>query len=612
MFFSHLPTLIFLYSLKIFTVFTLDELKTKYVNGELRFVKKTQSSRRKLIAKCWQIFQLIEYLDGEDYVKVSNFVYCTNCKTFHAYNGTTTTALNNHKCEKNQPTLGEGSFVIPTKKSNIKFTAEDKKLMKDGSKDFIVVDLRPFYAIQGQGLKSLVSSVVSIAHKYPTATADEIVDLMPSRNTLKKHVIDDAKLTVSDIKIILQKVLEFPGEMTIAVDLWKDSYRGHTYAGIVAHFYVEEKKNFVRKNIVLSIANLDCLTKTNKNIRDHILKIFWNNYGIDEAAYNTKVKGICDRGLNVLLALSGPGRIVLHCYCHLLNNLVENMCKCDGVKEIIKNASALAGFLKLSGLNSDLPKTVKSNVPTRWNTVYMMLLSISSQYETIKKLLEDKENDIKKYTYKSKLTCLDQDDLIVLCKFLKLFCDLSEKLEGEKFTTLHRVWPTYKRVLAWLEVVDVGDDEHDDRPLIVEMKRAGQEYIRKNIKDFAPELEHRLSLFLHPLHKNLLGFVESDERDVIHRYAEKRMESYFVPPENENVAIRTNDADDDLFGEWMDTVDTGNDSLSNEIMNYTMFSVSTVSEIFLLALIFTFSLKNLNNDFGKNCRSLQSIYCRKM
>lgn len=106
------------------------------------------------------------------------------------------------------------------------------------------------------------------------------------------------------------------------------------------------------------------MTKTNQCIREYIRNLFSSKFDIDDV-FERKDKKMCDRGKNVSIALDGPNHSVLHCYCHLINNLVETMVKTDLEKKVISNTSLLVNYLKTSGMNSFLSKTVKSNVPTR-------------------------------------------------------------------------------------------------------------------------------------------------------------------------------------------------------------------------------------------------------
>lgn len=222
-----------------FSELSLRELQEKYRNGELKFEKKTQNSRRKITSAAWEKFKVIEAQRGNSFVPVKNFVFCESCKMFQTYNGITTTALKSHNCiSPNQQRMDN----VIINKAIVKFVDVDKKLIRDGATRFVVDDLRPFYAIEGTGLNALIGVVLNIAKKYPNASADDIMNLLPSRTTLRNHVVESAKSKIEAIKTELQSVLIYPGEFSVAVDLWKDQYKAKHYVGVVAHYYIEKKR----------------------------------------------------------------------------------------------------------------------------------------------------------------------------------------------------------------------------------------------------------------------------------------------------------------------------------------------------------------------------------
>lgn len=561
---------------------TIEQLKEIYrKDGEMKFIKKSTNSRKKIQSIVWNKFSLIEVKHNNDFVRVSNFVVCIACVNFYKYNGATTSNLNSHRCigkDSQQTEMTDysvGARVVGTI-NKVKFSVEDKNHVRDSAVKFIVNDLRPFYAIQGTGLKTLIQSILNISQKYPHVESDDIMQILPGRMTVRNHVIDAAKKTVEKIKLEFKKVLEFPGEFTIAVDLWKDAYRGVTYAGIVAHYNLLSDDKIERKSVVCSVTQIKELTKTNVHIRRTILEIFEKNFGIPEEIFAEKVKGISDRGKNVAMALATGGNIVLHCYCHLLNNLVENMCKFECVKTIISNASTLVNLMKTSGMNSRLKTTLKSNVVTRWNSVYYMLNSINVNYDQLLEILTQKERETMKYIYVAKLSCLDRTEIIDLITFLKEFEKWSVALESEKEITLHKVWPTYCKMCKLLE------KSATDSAIIIGMKELGTKYIEKNRKDFEPHYEHKLACFLHPLLKHL-QFTTLDDRIDTQTYAEKRLETYIeiVQGQEQNVEqpVRAHThGEDDLFVDFIDkNTDAAFSNIHQEIHNYLMFNVSWVS-----------------------------------
>lgn len=115
----------------------------------------------------------------------------------------TTTALKGHKCIDLQQQKTLDSVVQI--KATVKFSDTDKQCIRDGALKFIVNDLRPFYSIEGSGLNSLIGSILAIGKRYPGASSDDVMNLLPCRTTLRKHVVDTAKIKINDIKAELQQ-----------------------------------------------------------------------------------------------------------------------------------------------------------------------------------------------------------------------------------------------------------------------------------------------------------------------------------------------------------------------------------------------------------------------
>lgn len=559
------------------------DLQAKHRKGELTLCSKEQRSKRRHSSDVWEKFKIIKYND----LCVPNFVFCTKCEAFCSYNGSTTTRLIAHKCivDVNQNSIDniEG-FEVEPKKPKIKFTQDDLKIVRNAASKFIVKDLRPFYAIEGEGLISLIQSILKVSQNYPNIGPNDLTTLLPSRNTLRSHVENSVKQIKEKIKNELQKALKFPGEFSISVDLWKDNYRGNTYAGIISHLNIEENKRFIRKSFVCCVKEVPELTKTNMCIKTHIENVF-ESYGVPPETFKKRVKRISDRGKNVLIALTKEGETRLNCYAHLINNLVGCMCKIDSVSQIVKNASALVKFMKSSGANSQLPHTLKSYVTTRWNTVYYLLKSINQNYDEIHGLLTQKEIETKQHKYRIKLTCINQCDISVIINFLEIFTKLTLQLEGQKKITLHNVWPSFDLIKSHLSD-DMQNEEESD--ILLDMKKKGREYFTTNLGDFLPHDEHKLACFLHPLMKGLSFAGIADKIDV-QNLAETRMESYA----NDNLPLQTSQDNsvilptnsDSLFSNFMDCAQTNNLEatyslhLQSEISNYLLFNVSTVSFI---------------------------------
>lgn len=172
------------------------------------------------------------------------------------------------------------------------------------------------------------------------------------------------------------------------------------------------------------------------------------------------------------------------------------MCKPADIKKLVSDAAYLVTFMKMAGLNNKCNPTLKLYCKTRWNTVYEMLRTIYSNYSTILELLNEKEQ-VAGDNYVEKLTILVKFKLKHVIDFLKLFKDMTDDIEGEKYVTLHYVLPLFEKLRSHLVSVD------EDVEIIDEMKNAGLEYIRKDFTEIKPTPIHKLASFLHPMFKSL-------------------------------------------------------------------------------------------------------------
>lgn len=77
---------------------------------------------------------------------------------------------------------------------------------------------------------------------------------------------------------------------------------------------------------------------------------------------------------------------------------------------------------------------------------------------------------------------------------------MTDKLEGDKYVSLHMVWPIYMKLNKLLAESESDlTDEVDNTCLIVSnMKQIGRTYIAKNEKDMCPTFEHEAMTFLTP------------------------------------------------------------------------------------------------------------------
>jgi hypothetical protein len=100
----------------------------------------------------------------------------------------------------------------------------------------------------------------------------------------------------------------------------------------------------------------------------------------------------------------------------------------------IEACKTLVRFFKRSGLNCQLTKTLKQDVSTRFNSVYITLSSVDDVFDEVVMILTKRESV-------SYLADIKRKTLQAISKPLKRFDEATLRLSVEKQETLHLVIP---------------------------------------------------------------------------------------------------------------------------------------------------------------------------
>lgn len=493
--------------------------------NQLKMRPKTIQSSRKVKSEVWLLFH--EIVDTSNSKVISNFVRCSKCNEFQEYNGSSTTQLNRHKCSKPQQTL---DLFVKSNKTKIK--EEDFEKVKNACVKFITKDIRPYYAVEGDGFFDLMICMINIGMKYPYISESEIEKLIPSRNTVKGQVEKFAGDMKSKITNYFRQALEYTGGFSATTDLWSDDFKNNTYICLTAHINLFENKKIVSKRFIMHLNKFDAITKSGPLLEKEIIEIF-EEFGVSEQCLKSRVVFVTDRGPNIKLALNKFQRI--YCFAHIVNNIVEDMCKHADVKKLITDAASLVKFIKSANLNHRCKPTLKSYTKTRWNTVYEMLNSIYLNYSNIIEILNEKER-LTNENYVERITNLSKFQIKEVTDFLKIFKDITDDVEGEKYVTLYYVVPSFERIQKELSYIN------SDLHIIEEMKERGRNYISSRKNEISPTMRHKVALFLHPLFKSL-RICSINDKIAIHSHIKELIENENGNQHNLLVATNTHSID---------------------------------------------------------------------
>lgn len=267
-----------------------------------------------------------------------------------------------------------------------KFHQIDIEAVRNASVKFVVQDLRPFLAIEGDGLLDLLITMAQIGSRYPQLSKEEIQKIIPSRRIVKRHAEIKANTMAETIVKLFRESLGFPGGFACTVDIWTETHTHTSYLGMTSHLTVLQDNKIVR-HIFAFHCNIIKKT-TGDDIYNEIVRIF-ETFNVQKQEIDEKITFVSDRGRNIVNALSKSTR--LNCYAHLINNLVRSMCEIEKMVDIVSKACSLVRYVNTSSLKNfeGLHRKLKQMCETRFNTVHTTLQSICDIYEDVSNALYD-------------------------------------------------------------------------------------------------------------------------------------------------------------------------------------------------------------------------------
>lgn len=130
-------------------------------------------------ADYWRSYNSIVTENGIE----TNIVQCNFCGRLDEYDtekGTRSLGVHATKCNgTNQSKLLTSYF-----EKNVQITKEEKKAVCDAATEFCFRDIRPFYAIEGDGLLALVMAVNKVSAKHGVMSKQQCEKMLPCANTV--------------------------------------------------------------------------------------------------------------------------------------------------------------------------------------------------------------------------------------------------------------------------------------------------------------------------------------------------------------------------------------------------------------------------------------------
>ncbi|XP_046399928.1 E3 SUMO-protein ligase ZBED1-like [Ischnura elegans] len=279
----------------------------------------------------------------------------------------------------------------------------------------------------------------------------------PSRKTLANNYLE---LLYSKTAMELKEKIKKVTFCSITADGWT-SATNDSYLAVTAHFIC---------NGQLQSALLDCIYFTDRhtatNIADEIHRII-RSWDLDSKV----VALISDSAANMLAAAKILGWTHIPCFAHTLNLIVQNALV--EVKDLQNRVKKVVEFFKRSPaahhklVQMQSPQgsypTLKQEVPTRWNSTYIMFQSILRNKEPLLSTLA---------LLKTEATLTQKDFEITekLCHILLPFYEVTLEVSSEKHVTASKLIPLTQGMKRYLETLNFDDQEEEVSKFLAKIK----------------------------------------------------------------------------------------------------------------------------------------------
>lgn len=186
---------------------------------------------------------------------------------------------------------------------------------------------------------------------------------------------------------------------------------------------------------------------------------------LDNAAVNDVCSELLKKQLNLKNALVANGNLFhVRCCAHILNLIVREGLKeideaVDKTRECVKYVKGspsrkqkFSDCVKQVGLDSK--RSLKQDVPTRWNSTYLMLSS-AIYYKHAFSHLELSDSNFKHNPSQNEWGKIER-----ICKFLQLFYDATNAFSGAKYPTANLYFPHVFQIQLKLMHEKNSDDSY--------------------------------------------------------------------------------------------------------------------------------------------------------
>ena len=299
---------------------------------------------------------------------------------------------------------------------------------------FIILDEQPFRVVEGEGFKHLCRTL-------------QPQFVVPSRYTMARDCFKLYHEEKARLKALFRSDCS---RVALTTDCWT-SVQNLGYLVLTAHF-IDNDWNYIKRIISFSVVPNHKGDTIGKQVEEILRKWGLRNVStitVDNASSNDVAVVVLKRRINNMngLVLDG-GNLHFRCCSHILNLVVNDGLKTNqpaiskirtAVRFVRSSPQRLSKFkecVEFAGITSK--KLLCLDVPTRWNSTYLMLES-AEKYQVAFDKLDFEDTSYVEYfgDGSSPPNCDDWDSARAFMKFLKIFYDATKVFSASTHVTIH-------------------------------------------------------------------------------------------------------------------------------------------------------------------------------
>ena len=334
---------------------TKEDIRNLILSGSTR-IKYVNCNSKKLFKKVF-----VENVD-------TKFVKCIECigvyivKYLSGSNGlnrheTTHHSNVNGNKKNNQPAI---NFFVPSS-----LTQSEKDEVSRGAAVCASLDLLPFDFVEGRGMRHFVDVIAKICHKKQGKVSSK--DLLCTGTTVGNKVTK----VHNEIMVSMKEQLNLVDCIHATCDHWHETKTNRDFFTVTIHYLSNDMDDIVIKSSV--IATIGTVSKTSEQIK----KDYMNIVGSDSLDIGKKITSMTtdNASANISAFKHRDDLNWYSCCAHNLNLVLAHSFdikktdtdyhSLEDIDSLVKGCKELVTYVKRSGLNSELDRTLKQSVDTR-------------------------------------------------------------------------------------------------------------------------------------------------------------------------------------------------------------------------------------------------------